>query len=99
SIAWSVEPGSAVHEMERRVRRLPHATVLRYGLLYGPGTWYPERADAVSSGIDRLVHVDDVVTATVRSLDWPDGVYTIADDRPTQGWAPAHHAPGGTMGG
>lgn len=99
SIAWSVEPGSAVDEMERRARDLLHATILRYGLLYGPATWYPDRAAASSAAVAELVHVDDVATATVRSLSWPDGTYTIADDRPAMDWTPAHPAPGGRMGG
>lgn len=32
--------GTAVDAMEGLARRLPHATILRYGILYGPGTWY-----------------------------------------------------------
>jgi nucleoside-diphosphate-sugar epimerase len=82
SIAWGAEPGSAVDDMERMARTLPHATILRYGLLYGPDTWYPQRADAASAGIGPLVRLDDVVTATVQSLDWPDGTYVVADDTP-----------------
>jgi nucleoside-diphosphate-sugar epimerase len=35
--------GTAVDAMEGLARRLPHATILRYGMLYGPGTWYGPR--------------------------------------------------------
>ncbi|WP_129841636.1 NAD(P)-dependent oxidoreductase [Streptomyces sp. RFCAC02] len=31
---------AAVDALERTSAELPHAVVLRYGLLYGPGTWY-----------------------------------------------------------
>jgi nucleoside-diphosphate-sugar epimerase len=82
SIAWGAVPGSAVDDMERMARTLPHATILRYGLLYGPGTWYPERTDAAAAGIDPLVDLAVVVAATVRMLDQPDGTYVIADDAP-----------------
>jgi nucleoside-diphosphate-sugar epimerase len=82
SIAWGAQPGTAVDDMERMARTLPHATILRYGLLYGPGTWYPERADAAAAGIDSLAHLDVVIAATVQSLDWPDGTYEIDDDAP-----------------
>jgi nucleoside-diphosphate-sugar epimerase len=82
SIAWGAQPGTAVDDMERMARTLPHATILRYGLLYGPGTWYPDRAAAAAAGIDSLADLDDVVVATVRSLDRPDGTYEIVDDAP-----------------
>jgi len=117
SIAWIVppgdgpatedeplEPGSAVDDMERAVRRLPHATVLRYGMLYGPTTWYPDAASIPAiPGVGCFVHLDDVVDATVRALGWPDGTYSIVDDEPAPegravsnakaraaGWTPRH---------
>lgn len=100
SIAWAyragdtpaveddpIEPGSAVEAMEELVRRMPHPTVLRYGMLYGPDTWYApgaRMANAVAAGlvpatpaITSLVHIDDVVTATVQAIDWPAGAYNI----------------------
>jgi nucleoside-diphosphate-sugar epimerase len=99
-----IVPGTAVDEMERTVRGLPHATVLRYGMLYGPGTWYEPGgrvARAVAAGqvpatpaITCFVHLDDVVTATVQALDWPDGVYHVVDDEPAEGaaWLPVYAA-------
>lgn len=115
SIAWAyqggdtpaaeddpIESGSAVEEMENLVRRMRHATVLRYGMLYGPGTWYApgaRMAGAVTVGlvpatpaITSFVHIDDVVAATVQAIDWPDGAYNIVDDEPAPAteWLPAY---------
>jgi len=113
SIAWAyaegnapaveddpIEPGSAVDVMEGLVRRVRHATVLRYGMLYGPGTWYVPGgriADAVAAGlvpatpaVTSFVHVDDAVAATVQAIGWPDGAYNIVDDEPAPAtqWLP-----------
>lgn len=51
--------------------------VLRYGLLYGPGTW--------SEGPTRKppVHVDAAAQAAVLALTGRPGVYNIADDEGT----------------
>ncbi|QGN31498.1 NAD(P)-dependent oxidoreductase [Microlunatus sp. Gsoil 973] len=96
--------GSAVEVMEQTARRLPHATILRYGMLYGPRTWYApggRMADRVVAGrlpatpeITNFVHIDDAVAATVSALDWPDGTYHIVDDEPAAGteWLPAFAA-------
>jgi nucleoside-diphosphate-sugar epimerase len=125
SIAWLVEAGptaatedepiapGVVADMEHAVGRLPHATVLRYGMLWGPGTWYPDAASVPEvPGVGCWVHLDDVVTATVQALDWPDGTYNIVDDEPdpagravsnakarTRGWSPRHPGRHDTMGG
>ena len=97
-----LEPGSAVEEMESLVARLPRATILRYGMLYGPGTWYAPGgrvADAVSAGqvpatsaITSFAHIDDVIAATVQAIDWPDGIYNIVDDEPApdSDWLPVY---------
>lgn len=97
-----LEPGSAVEEMESLVARLPRATVLRYGMLYGPGTWYTPGgriAEAVSAGqvpatsaITSFAHIDDVIAATVQAIDWPDGIYNIVDDEPAPAsdWLPVY---------
>lgn len=99
-----VIPDSAVDTMERLVRTLPRSTVLRYGMLYGPATWYApggEIANAVNAGlvpatpaITSFVHIDDVVAATVRAIDWPDGTYHIVDDEAAAGteWLPVYAA-------
>lgn len=49
--------------------------VLRYGLFYGPGTWYekPERPPSI--------HIDAAAHATLLALDrGPPGIYNIAED-------------------
>jgi nucleoside-diphosphate-sugar epimerase len=93
-------PGTAVDAMEQLAGKLPHTSILRYGMLYGPGTWYRRggrTADAALAGrlpatpaITCFVHVDDAAAATVSALDWPDGVYHLVDDEPAPGtaWIP-----------
>lgn len=71
--------------------------VLRYGFLYGPGTYYDpaggSTADEVRSrrfpvvgdgaGVFSFVHVDDAAAATVAALDrGATGIYNITDDEP-----------------
>lgn len=117
SIAWAYEdgsvpaveddpirPGSPIEVMEDLVCRLPRATVLRYGMLYGPGTWYApdaRMANAVTAGlvpatpaITSFVHIDDVIAATIQAIDWPDGAYNIVDDEPAPAteWLPVYAA-------
>jgi nucleoside-diphosphate-sugar epimerase len=67
--------------------------VLRYGLLYGPGTG----RDAPSPGDAAWVHVADAARAAALAVDAPLGIYNIVDDggsvsnaraRRTLGWAP-----------
>lgn len=94
--------GSAVDTMEALTRRMPHWTVLRCGMLYGPTTWYaPDGpvAASVRAGeypatgqITSFVHIDDAVAATVQSIGWPDGIYHIVDDEPAPGatWVPEY---------
>ncbi|CAM3477389.1 NAD(P)-dependent oxidoreductase [Occultella aeris] len=99
-----LEPGSAVGILEAVVHRLPRATVLRYGMFYGDGTWYAPGGrigGTVVAGqlpatpaITPFVHIDDVVSATVQALSWPDGTYNIVDDEPAAGtvWLPVYAA-------
>lgn len=99
-----LEPGSAVGILEALVHRLPRATVLRYGMFYGDGTWYSPGGrigGTVVAGqlpatpaITPFVHIDDVVSATVQALSWPDGTYNIVDDEPAAGtvWLPVYAA-------
>ena len=74
--------------------------VLRYGFLYGPGTYYaPDGAfveqirqgafPIVGTGAGRFpfIHVDDAAAATVLALDYGStGIYNVVDDNP----APMH---------
>lgn len=63
-------------EMEQLVLEAPgmESVVLRYGLLYGPGTWAqaPTRAPAL--------HVDAAAHAALLVLTRGAGIYNIADD-------------------
>jgi nucleoside-diphosphate-sugar epimerase len=89
-----------VRSLEAAVAELPEGISLRYGLLYGPGTWYSRVgpfADAVrqgrrpaSSGVSSFVHVEDAARAAMLAIDWPAGVVNIVDDEPAAGteWLP-----------
>ncbi|GLY39863.1 dTDP-glucose 4,6-dehydratase [Amycolatopsis sp. NBRC 101858] len=89
-----------VSSLETAVAELPEWVVLRYGTLYGPGTWYepgalmarqasagtlPANADVAS-----FVHVDDAASAAVAALEWPTGAVNVCDDEPAAGyeWVP-----------
>ena len=87
--------------LEQAARELPEWIVLRYGLLYGPGTWYAAdglhavhaRAGALTAGEDvtSFVHVDDAAEAANAALAWPSGAVNLCDDEPAPGreWVPA----------
>jgi nucleoside-diphosphate-sugar epimerase len=89
-----------VSALETAVAELPEWVVLRYGLLYGPGTWYApdERmADLARAGelkpdadVASFVHADDAAEAAVRALTWPTGAVNICDDEPAPAvdWVP-----------
>jgi 2-alkyl-3-oxoalkanoate reductase len=77
---------------------------LRYGLLYGRGTWYGDDGGAadllrqqalplIGSGaaINSFIHVEDAAAATVAALHAERGVYNIVDDNPVRvaEWLPA----------
>lgn len=91
----------AVRELESAVREIPESVVLRFGQLYGPGTWYSRegrfaaaaRAGALpaSETVTSFVHVDDAAAAVVLALGWSAGVWNIVDDEPAPGtaWVPA----------
>jgi nucleoside-diphosphate-sugar epimerase len=99
---------NAIADMERQVMeaRGMDGVVLRYGTLYGPGTWYDpdggQIADAVRAGHVPLVgegrghasftHVEDAASAAVAALDAPPGIYNIVDDDPVEmrEWLPLY---------
>ena len=82
-----------------------HGTVLRYGWLYGPGTWYaPDGyyADQVrrrrnpivgdGSGVWSFVHVTDAAAAAAMLVESnTTGTFNIVDDdaAPMRNWLPA----------
>jgi nucleoside-diphosphate-sugar epimerase len=89
--------------LEQAVAEMPSYVILRYGMLYGPGTWYDSNgliADRVrrrqmpaTEGITSFLHVDDAAQAAALALDWPDGIVNVVDDEPAAGteWLP-HYA-------
>lgn len=71
--------------------------VLRFGLLYGPGTW----SDSPDPDSDAPLHVDDAGSALELALGVPSGIYNVVADggrvsnarfKQTTGWAPRHRA-------
>lgn len=86
---------AALAELERTVLAVD-GIVLRYGAIYGPGTWYAPDGDMTrlvrrrlmpvvgdGGGILSFVHVDDAATATVLALDHGGpGIYNVVDDDP-----------------
>ena len=89
-----------VAALEAAARELPEWVVLRYGLLYGPGTWYSpegERAAAARAGrlvadaaVASFVHVADAAAAAAAALTWESGAVNVCDDEPAPGhaWVP-----------
>lgn len=90
--------------LEDAVRALPAGTVLRFGQLYGPGTWFaPDSryAEAARAGglpatetVASFVHVEDAAEAALHALRLPAGVWNIVDDEPAPGteWVPVFAA-------
>lgn len=78
--------------LERTVDQMPTGVILRYGTLYGPGTWYAPggpiagqllHGDFVATNdVTSFVHVEDAAQAAVLALDWPKGTFNIVDDEP-----------------
>ena len=80
--------------------------VLRYGMFYGPGTWYAKDGDVgrqvkkrrypiigQGEGVYSFVHVDDAAAATVAALEGArPGVYNVVDDEPASAteWMPVY---------
>src|SRR5918998_26278 len=78
--------------------------VLRYGMFYGPGTWYAKDEDigrhvrkrrypmiGNGEGTYSFIHVDDAASATVAALERARlGVYNAVDDDPATAaqWMP-----------
>lgn len=104
---WTQAPGpyaamiAAVVALENTVTGTPgiDGVVLRYGTLYGPGTWFGADGDLIKrlrrrqfpvvgsgAGLTSFLHVDDAATATARALDAevPAGIYNVTDDDPVR---------------
>ena len=76
SVAWTMRPGAeadAVAELEKSVLAA-NGVVLRYGLLYGPGTYFEADPPA-----DPRVHIDVAVARTLDALGAAPGIVTIVE--------------------
>jgi nucleoside-diphosphate-sugar epimerase len=92
---------AGVRALESESARMPEHVVLRYGALYGPGTWHErggfnarqlrEGSITANDGISSFIHVQDAARAAVAALDWPNGVVNIVDNEPAPAreWLPA----------
>ncbi|MFN8527864.1 MAG: NAD(P)-dependent oxidoreductase [Anaerolineae bacterium] len=90
----------AVYTMEQAAAEMPISVVLRYGFLYGPGTWYSREGLTTESilkgevsatdAIASFLHVADAAYAAIAAINWPSGAYNIVDDDPASGreWVP-----------
>ncbi|MBA3869908.1 MAG: NAD(P)-dependent oxidoreductase [Anaerolineae bacterium] len=77
---------------EAGVDKTPATIILRYGLLYGPGTWYARESFTtdqlqrgelvVNDAVASFIHVADAAQTALLALDWPVGLYNIVDDAP-----------------
>jgi nucleoside-diphosphate-sugar epimerase len=98
----------AISELEREVLGAEgiEGIALRYGWLYGPGTYYDrgeQQAEEVmkrrlpivgkGTGTFSFVHVEDAASATVAALEHgAPGAYNVVDDEPAplREWVPAY---------
>jgi nucleoside-diphosphate-sugar epimerase len=76
SVAWTMRPGreaDAVFLLEQAVLAV-NGVVLRYGFLYGPGTYFAGDLPPTPR-----VHIDSAATQTLEALGASTGVLTIVD--------------------
>lgn len=88
---------NGIAALESAVAELPEPVILRYGVLYGPDTWYaPDGSMAAAaragtllctSEVSSFVHVEDAAAAAVAALTWPSGPVNVCDDEPATGFA------------
>ncbi len=96
-----------VTKIEHRLLATPNleGIALRYGFLYGSGTWFNSDGDVATQvrqqqfpiigngeGVWSWVHIEDAAIATVAAAERGNpGIYLIADDRPLEvrEWLPA----------
>lgn len=109
--AFDASPGVAAGartyaELEATALGIPGVELvrLRYGFLYGPGTWYLSEGDVgeqvrqqqvpvigSGQGVWSFVHIDDAAAATAAALECVPGAYNVVDGDPTPQhlWLPA----------
>ncbi len=93
---------AGVASLEQAAVELDAAVILRYGTLYGPGTWYASGGAIAAQvrrgeleatdGVTSFVHVEDAARAALLALAWPPGPVNIVDDEPAPGrvWLPVY---------
>ncbi|OAS21545.1 NAD-dependent epimerase/dehydratase family protein [Paenibacillus oryzisoli] len=93
---------NGVHALEKTTAEMLEYVILRYGVLYGEGTWYDSNgffAEQVrlgnlpaNDGVTSFVHTEDAAFAAVLALEWPTGTYNIVDSDPAAGteWVPVY---------
>lgn len=84
-----------IHALESAAAEMPEYVILRYGLLYGAGTWYApdgffaqqvrQQEVAATAGVSSFVHADDAAQAALLALQWPSGAFNITDNEPAAG--------------
>jgi len=76
SIAWRTGPGTGpVLDAHENEVISAGGTVLRYGLFYGPGTFFENDPPPPPR-----IHVDDAARRTLPFLAGPRGIFTITDE-------------------
>lgn len=88
-----------VEGLEKETARIKNHVILRYGWLYGPGTWYGKDGMIynqfvdgkveMTDGVQSFIHIDDAVETAIQALNFETGTYNVADDDPVKGdvWA------------
>ena len=84
-----------VEGLEEQTARMDNYVVLRFGWLYGPGTWYGKDGMiynqfidgevTLSDGVTSFVHLDDAVETSIQAINFANGIYNVADDEPVKG--------------
>jgi len=85
SISWELpsEHRRAVTAAHERAVLQAGGVVIRYGRLWGPGTYYP-----TAPPDPPRIHVDAAARLTLPALEAPPGLTIVADDRATHDHSP-----------
>jgi nucleoside-diphosphate-sugar epimerase len=91
-----------VAALESAVAEMPEYVILRYGFLYGPGTWFEQggiiaeqivnQGMKANDNVTSFLSVEDAAQAAVQALQWPNGPVNIVDDEPATAkvWLPVY---------
>jgi nucleoside-diphosphate-sugar epimerase len=85
SISWELPSGHrrAVTAAHERAVLQAGGVVIRYGQLWGPGTYHP-----AGPPDPPRIHIDDAARQTLPALAAPPGLTIVADDRATHDHSP-----------